>query len=226
MITSYEDLSIGKYLQVQKAMQEGDEVQRQLTIISILSDKSEDELLALPLLEFRTLAAGARFLETEVQVPQKTAKVYEIGGWRLEPTLDIRKMTTAQYIDFQALAQKGEQYLPELLSCLLVPKGCLYNIGYEIDTIQELIRESMNVPTCLALSAFFLQRLQKSIRSMLTCWQWIVKTDRTLTKAEKAKAMQEIQTAIHLLGDGAGSIASIPSAKRAGAAGKRYGRNR
>lgn len=222
MITSYEDLSIGKYLQVQKAMQERDEVQRQLSIISILSGKSEDELLALPLLEFRTLAAGARFLETEVQVPQKTAKVYEIGGWRLKPTLDIRKMTTAQYIDFQALAQKGEQYLPELLSCLLVPKGCLYNIGYEIDTMQELIRESLNVPTCLALSAFFLRKLQKSIRSMLTCWQWIVKTDRTLTKAEKAKAMQEI----HSLIAGAGSIASIPSAKRAGAAGKRYGRNR
>ena len=107
MITDYNHLSIGKYLEIHKiAKEEMTDIDKQVAMIAILSDMSEDEVLNLPILEYKDRAQKARFLETPIDVPKKVASSYNLNGWELIPITDIRKLTTAQYIDFQTFSKE------------------------------------------------------------------------------------------------------------------------
>ena len=103
------------------------------------------------------------------------------------PTTDIRKMTTAQYIDFQTFSKEGEKKLIEVLSCFLIPKGKKYNEDYDILEVQKALRNYLTIPNCLALSAFFLAKFNRSIKGMLIYSKWIAKI-----KLKKGKEKQEI----------------------------------
>ena len=103
------------------------------------------------------------------------------------PTTDIRKMTTAQYIDFQNFSKEGEKKLIEVLSCFLIPKGKKYNEDYDILEVQKSLRDYLTIPNCLALSAFFLAKFNRSIKGMLIYSKWIAKI-----RLKKGKEKQEI----------------------------------
>ena len=177
MIKDYNTLSVGKYLQIHKVAKEEElsDIDKQVAIIAILADMSEDEVLDLPILEYKALAEQSKFLEKPMNVPKQIASTYTLDGWELVPTTDIRKMTTSQYIDFQNFSKEGEDKLIEVLSCFLIPKGKKYNDGYDIIQVQKALREYLTIPNCLALSAFFLAKFNKSMKGMLiySKWGWI-----------------------------------------------------
>ena len=96
------------------------------------------------------------------------AKSYPVGEFVLVPVTDMRKITTAQYIDFQTFSKDKEKNLVEMLSCFLVPRGCNYNDGYDILDVHRAIREEMSVAEVIALLAFFFKSWADSIRDTLS----------------------------------------------------------
>lgn len=169
-IDNYRDLPIGKYEEIVRLCeQDMTDVDRRVAIVAILSGLTEDEVLNLPLDQFSDFSARSRFIERECpeNLIPGVARSYAIGGFVLIPTTDIRKITTAQYIDFQTFSQDRENKTVELLSCLLVPRGCDYNDGYDIMDVQQAIRDEMSVAECLALLAFFFKQWLISIRNIL-----------------------------------------------------------
>lgn len=168
MIYNYNDLKIGKYLEILEACKAGgDELETQVTLIAALSGKTEAEILNMPITEYSALARSASFLSKAPELPDKPAKVYEVGGFRLVPVMDAGKITTAQYIDFQTLAKHKEGKVVEILSCLLVPEGKRYNEGYDIADVHKAIREEMSVADAMGTYAFFLDSCRKSTRDTL-----------------------------------------------------------
>lgn len=210
MIENYKSLPLGKYIEVNRISRDEtlDELERQVAILAILLDKSEDDVLNLPIMEYKDCAQKATFLEHPVDVQRRSfvGKI-KLGEWVLIPTTDVRKMTTAQYVDFQEFSREGESNLANILSCLLVPKGYKYNDGYDITELQESIKNGMSTDTAISLSAFFLHKLQQSIKSMLTCCRMMLKMNKKMDTMEKGKIMVEIMKAEHLLksGDGLGA---------------------
>ena len=189
MIDNYNLLSVGKYLQIQDIAKEEElsDIDKQVAIIAVLADLSEDAVLDLPIMEYKALAEKSKFLEKPMNVPKNIASTYTLDGWELVPTTDIRKMTTAQYIDFQTFSKEGEKKLIEVLSCFLIPKGKKYNEDYDILEVQKALRNYLTIPNCLALSAFFLAKFNRSIKGMLIYSKWIAKI-----KLKKGKEKQEI----------------------------------
>ena len=189
MIDNYNLLSVGKYLQIQDIAKEEElsDIDKQVAIIAVLADLSEDAVLDLPIMEYKALAEKSKFLEKPMNVPKNIAATYTLDGWELVPTTDIRKMTTAQYIDFQTFSKEGEKKLIEVLSCFLIPKGKKYNEDYDILEVQKALRNYLTIPNCLALSAFFLAKFNRSIKGMLIYSKWIAKI-----KLKKGKEKQEI----------------------------------
>ena len=171
IIDNYRDLPLGKYEEIVHICEEEmPEVDRRVAIISVLTDLSEDEVLHLPLATFSDYSARSRFVERECpenMVPG-VAKSYPIGGFVLVPVTDIRKITAAQYIDFQTFAEDREHKFVELLSCFLVPRGCEYNDGYDVLEVHRAIREEMSVAQAIALLAFFFNGWVKSIHNILS----------------------------------------------------------
>lgn len=175
IIDNYRDLTLGKYEEILRICEEEmPEVDRRVAIIAILSGLTEDEVLHLPLPTFTDYSARSHFIERPCpdNLIPGVARSYQIGGRVLLPVTDIRKITAAQYIDFQTFAQDREHKVVELLSCFLVPRGCDYNEGYDVVEIHDAIREEMSVAEAIALLAFFFKG-------------WLVSTRRTLSSSAR-----------------------------------------
>ncbi len=164
MIESYKELPIGDYLEICKACAkgEGDELDKQVQVLAILSGCSADEIGQLPIAEYTARVAKADFLQRECDVKgARLAKEYRVGGWVLVPTIKARDLTASQYIDFQTYNKQGADKVVEMLSCFLVPKGKRYAEGYDVVELQDAIRREMSVYEVLSVMAFFLNSLLK-----------------------------------------------------------------
>ena len=171
IIDNYHRLPIGKYLDIVNLCDtEMDDVDRKVKIVAILTGLTDDDVLNLPITEFTECCAKAKFLDK--QCPENlipgVSRSYPIGGFVLIPVTDIRKITTAQYIDFKTFEKDKEHKFVEMLSCFLVPRGKQYNDGYDILDVHEAIRNEMSVAEVLALLAFFFKEWVGLIRSTLS----------------------------------------------------------
>ena len=204
IIKDYDTLPLGQHLAICEICERGamSDEERQTAINAILAGLTEEEMLALPIMEYREVSAASRFLEEPVVPRRGIAKVYNLGPFALVAATDITKITAAQYIDFQTFAREGRQRLPEILSCLLVPKGKEYNEGYDVLQVHDAIRNHLSIRDAVTLSAFFLQRFETLIKATLI----YSKLKATMMpKAMRKKTKEEADRLLHLLqtaGDG------------------------
>lgn len=191
IIDNYRKLPIGKYNEIVKLCEtEMDEVDRKVRIVGILTGLTDDEVLALPLTDFTECCAKAKFIDLpcpETLIPS-VSKSYPVGGFNLVPVTDMRKVTTAQYIDFLSFSKDKEHNIVEMMSCFLVPKGMDYNEGYDILDVHNAIKEEMSVAEVLALLAFFFGSWTRSIHSTLS---YSERMARRVKDKEKRQMMME-----------------------------------
>ena len=191
IIDNYRKLPIGKYNEIVKLCEtEMDEVDRKVKIVGILTGLTDDEVLALPLTDFTECCAKAKFIDLpcpETLIPS-VSKSYPVGEFNLVPVTDMRKVTTAQYIDFLSFSKDKEHNIVEMLSCFLVPKGMDYNEGYDILDVHNAIKEEMSVAEVLALLAFFFGSWTRSIHSTLSSSERMA---RRVKDKEKRQMMME-----------------------------------
>lgn len=189
IIDNYRDLPYGKYEEIVRLCEtEMTDVDRKVAVISALTGKTEDEVLRLPLETFTRYSAATRFLEAECpeNLIPAVSKTYPVGGFVLVPVADMRKVTAAQYIDFQTFAEDRDHRAVEMLSCFLIPRGCDYNDGYDVLDVHRAIREEMSVATVLSLLAFFFKSWVESIRDIRTS---LKREARRIRNPERRAAM-------------------------------------
>lgn len=226
MIENYSQLPLGRYIDITSVLSDDTlgEVDRQVRVLSILSGRTEDDLLNAPITDYADLARRAQFLDKAPEVTAEAKDVYELGAFRLVPVKDARKMTAAQYIDFQTFGRNAKDNIVEMLSCLLVPEGMRYNDGYDVLEVQAAIREHMDCVSALGVYAFFFESLRTSMRGILTSCRRELKTV-PMEETKRKELQARISEAMRLLRPaGAGSRASTGSRRRAGANGTRSGR--
>jgi hypothetical protein len=205
MITNYRDLSIGKYLDIQAAIkEEAEEIDQMVKVLSILTGKTVDNLMMIPIVEFTELSRKLSFLYESVEPSKRLEKYYKVGDFELVPTIEVPKMVTAQYVDFQSFSKFGDTKIVELMSTILIPKGKKYNDGYDILDVQKAIRENLSVTDVITLSAFFLRQWHRSIRAMLTCSRWLVMMTTKKKSMERKEKIREIDKMIAMLPNGVG----------------------
>lgn len=203
IIDNYRNLPIGKYLEIQELSRDEsiDALDQQVKTIAILTGLSEDEVLRLPIMEYKSLAAKTKFLENEYDGKLQIAKSYGLNGMVLIPVKDLNKITTAQYVDYQTFSKEGDMYLIQTLSTLLVPKGKKYNDGYDMDAVQQAIRDNLSVADVLSLYAFFLTKWVKSIKDSQTFLdKEIKKIPNKLMREKLMKQVQEMRSKINGVG--------------------------
>lgn len=189
IIDNYRDLPYGKYEEIVRLCEtEMTDVDRKVAVIAVLTGKTEDEVLRLPLDVFTRYSAATRFLEAECpeNLIPAVARSYPVGGFVLVPVADMRKVTAAQYIDFQTFAEDRDHRAVEMLSCFLIPRGCDYNDGYDVLDVHRAIREEMSVATVLSLLAFFFKSWVESIKAIRTS---LKREARRIRNPERRAAM-------------------------------------
>lgn len=214
IIDNYADLAIGTYLRIVALRRDTSLTiyDRQPKEIALLTGLSEQEVLALPLPQYKALAGRLAFLDNPAPDVPRPSKEVRIGDLVLVPVADSAKLTAAQYIDYQTmLAQDGtEDKVVELLSVFLVPKGRAYCDGYDIADVQTAIRDHLSVLDVLSLVGFFMTRFAESIASSLSLSEKMV---RRITDPEQRKDLltrvEKAREALLSLKGGDGSRASI-----------------
>lgn len=210
IIDSFAALPVGTWLDILAVNGDAsrDELDKQVGTIALLTGLTERELLALPLADYKALAARTEFLGTSPERLPRAASSYTAGPFVLIPSIDLRKITTAQYVDFQTFVREGDDKLVEILSVALVPKGAAYNDGtYDIAEVQAAIREDISVEQALSLSAFFFAKLARSIRNSVTYWSRRARKEKDPERAaEIATKLQELtrqrETLLRIVGGG------------------------
>ena len=167
MIDKYEALTLGTYMRVNAVLEsDAEDLDKQVEIIAILGGMAVDEVLLLPLSDYSRMAAQSAFLRKPCP-PTQIAEDYRFGD--LAPVLDFTKINTAQYVDFQTFSKGFPQSLPQLLSVFMVPEGKAYNEGYDVQKVQEQVKQ-MPFPDAIGLAAFFFGRFLKLTMASLTSW--------------------------------------------------------
>ena len=198
IIDNYRNLPVGKWLEILELSKDEnvDALEQQVKTIAILTGLTEDEVLDLPIMEYKSLAAKTMFLEKDYDGKLQIAKSYGLNGMELIPVKDFNKITTAQYVDYQTFSKEGDMYLVQTLSTLLVPKGKKYNDGYDMDAVQQAIRDNLSVADVLSLYAFFLTKWVKSIKDSQTYLDKEIK--KIPNKEMREKLMKQMQEAMEI----------------------------
>ena len=205
IIDNYNRLTIGQYIQIQEISKDAnlEDIDKQVQIISVLTGMDEEEILHLPITEYKELVVKSAFLNPENINYHPIAKRYILGKFELIPTRDFRKLETCQYIDFQTYAQDLDRYMVEFLSVILVPKAHRYNEGYDILEVQDAIRDDMSVSDGISLAGFFLTWCKRSIADSLNYSKQEAMKIRDKDKREMMlKKIREQETLLAKSGDG------------------------
>lgn len=205
IIDSYNKLTLGKYMEIQEVSRNEslEDIDKQVQILSILTGVAEEEILHLPIQDYKELVVKSGFLDPENINYHPVAKKYILGKFELIPCRDFRKIETCQYIDFQTYAPDLDKYLVEFLSVILVPKGHRYNEGYDILEVQQAIREEMSVSDGVSLAGFFLTWCRKSIKDSLNYSKQEAMRIKDKTKREEIlRRIAEQERLLKTSGDG------------------------
>ena len=205
IIDNYNRLTLGQYVEIQEISKDDslEDIDRQVQILSVLTGMPSEEILHLPIHDYKELVVKSQFLNPENINYHPIAKKYILGKFELIPCRDYRKLETGQYIDFQTYAPDLDRYLVEFLSVILVPKGHRYNDGYDILEVQRAIREEMSVSDGVSLAGFFLTWCRKSIKDSLNYSKRMAMGIKDKTKREEMlKRIEEQEKLLETDGDG------------------------
>lgn len=191
MITDYKDLTINKYLEIKDILKDdGGELNIQSRIIACLSGMDVDDVLNLSLTRYNELATQTRFLMEKPKLTGRIPNKLVINGRECLIKKNVRKLTAAQYIDYQTLTamEDSDRYLTNILTCFIVPAGHKYGDGYELDEIAEWLGNHLSILDALNICFFFRKKYLESIKRML------LYLDMRMRMMNVKKETPEIQT--------------------------------
>lgn len=213
MITSYKDLSVNKYLELQELLvEECDDLSLQAQLIGVLADMSEDDVLALSLDEYQRMVANTSFLLEKPKLNKHIPNSININGAKYKICKDVPSLNVAQYIDYQTLTASDDKdkLIAQILSCFIVPEGHTYGDGkYDNRTVIEAIGDHLSIQDAVSVCFFFHRKYRRLIEDTLIYLDWKMKRMKRKAKDEATRtkmteAMNQVETLRALLQSGTG----------------------
>lgn len=160
---------------------------------ALLAEMEYEDFLNLSLDEAREIVAQTDWVKTEPK-RVKVQKEYQINGHTYYLHKNIMGISTAAYIDFQAICQNRiEDYLPELMAIVLIPIGHKYADGYDQQEVIEEIRDYFNVEDALSVADFFITKSNKSIRQTQAKLDAMLALQTMMAKKEEKPLLRELR---------------------------------
>lgn len=196
MIESYDKLPLYKFLEIRDVMDcDETDIDKQIEIISILSDKTFEDVENLSLPEYNKLAEKSMFLSGEIK-RKSPKKEYIINGMVYIPTLDLQSMNVSQYIDYTEYSKNND--IIGMLSSLLIPKHKKYG-EYDKEKVIDDIK-MLPVTDVNNLSGFF---FSYSRNLMIVTHHYLAKKLKRMIRKEKdGKMKMELKMKLHSLLNG------------------------
>ena len=190
MITAYKDLTIKKYKEIMAISDmETEDIDKQVKLISILSDFTEDDVYNLPLDKYGEYVDNLSFLFKEPKPLTRLPDTITLGDVKYIVLKRVDRMTAGQYIDLQTYMKEnlGVEYI---LSTILIPKGKRYGDYDPIDVVSD-ISEYLDVETAMGIAFFLHKKLEYTIRGSLRYLDWMMR----ILKRKNPKIKEKLEEA-------------------------------
>lgn len=178
---SFNELPIGKYFKIKEELSDiTDDQERVFTLIANLCEVEVEDVYKSPMKELSALINEIKWFSEPVK-PTKAPRRIKLGDFILKPSYDVKNINVQQYIDYSIFSKDREKFYVENLCTFLIPEGKVYNDGYDIVEVQNLVREQLSIQTSESLYMSFAKSsrrlLNRSLRSLTMGLIWkIVKT--------------------------------------------------
>lgn len=193
----WDDISVELFDKIKEVLNKKgiEDIDKNISIVSILSEKDEDEISNLPITEFSKLVEQTAFLNEMPKV--KIKDNYIINGKKYNVFMNLKKMTTAQYIDFQTLQKNYYKNLKYLLAVFLIPDGKEYG-DYDIDEVADELYRHLSISDAESIMFFFVMSYRALMQGMLTYSISQMKKEMRKTK-NKILKIKIGRTILHLI---------------------------
>lgn len=190
IIKGWKDVTLGLWEKMEEITKRENEIERVVGFVALFNDMTEDEVLNLPLDEFKKYVNDLGWMNTppDIEQPKET---YKINGKEYDLVTNFHKLTTQQYIDFQTFS-KDNNYR-EMLSVFLIPRGHKYSDNYDILEVQKELAD-MPVQEVLGLMGFFIVLYRSWSRALLMYSSRILRKEgkKNPEIMERAKEMENL----------------------------------
>lgn len=196
---SWNDITISDYRKIKEITERefDSELEKGIAVLSVLCDVSEDDVYSLPINQLKGLLDGISWMNEPYTFDKNwKADSLTINGEKYDIVCDINKFTVAQYADFQIYWDKRDDvdYMARVLSVFIIPKGKIYNDGYDVVELIDILENNISINVWNSVCFFFLKDLMLSIKASLYCSLWV--TMKMIWKEknkEKKKELKEMR---------------------------------
>lgn len=168
---TWEDITIGQYNRLNDVIagKFDDEYMRLMNIMSITSGKPVDELLETHINLFdKKIKLYTGFIHEQPK-PKMDYGMYKVGGRKFRFEFDIKKISTAQYIDLTNVFEHHPDNFSKIISRLLIPVNGSYNDGsYTLDELETQIENEFKIVYALGIAFFFSSLYQALLKATRT----------------------------------------------------------
>lgn len=124
---SWDDISINDYRKISQIIEDDsiEDIDKTVYLLSIISDKTEEEIYNTPLNELSQYTKSLQFINSFDFNKKKNIKHIKINKWDCDIDYNLQKFTVAQYVDFQHYWDKDKikENLEHIVACFVIPKG-------------------------------------------------------------------------------------------------------
>lgn len=203
-VNKYDWYSISgeKYWQIIDILQsDEDDITKQAELIATIEGISVDEVLNMPIQESAQKVKSLAFLNEFPMKEYRSLKTQVMGGKTYDVIVDMSKLTTAAFIDYQTYTKLSfRDAYDKILSCFIIPAGFTYNDGYDVAEVQKVIRENLSWPEVQGMLGFMLKRYAKSfMRSRQFLIKAIKKEKDQMKREELQSKVKDMDLQLSLL---------------------------
>lgn len=182
---TWSDITLQQYYQIKELLTNEDEY----TVLNILDVLYGIDSASMPLNELAKYNSALDFLKDEIPVVD-IKKKYNINGHTYDSNLELTKVSTAQFIDYQNYLKEKEPKYEKLISVLFIPDGHSYNDGYNIKEVQDDILHMSMVD--VQSIAFFIKKQFQLLLSLFQFYLTLSIQKMNLTKDQKQKLLDQL----------------------------------
>lgn len=168
MITSWNTLPIREYKDLMQIFRSQiTEEEKVFKATAILAGMDYERFLELPLKDSKELIAQAGFLYTQPKAA-KVKSIYHLGSRDYKLMKNVNGMTTAQYINYQAIVHIPPiECIDSLMAIILVPDGHKYG-EIDEDIVTDEIASNLDIESAMGIADFFTTSYERSIRNKVS----------------------------------------------------------
>lgn len=127
---NWSDLNLFQYQQLVKALSIEDDIDKTVKLVSIVTNKTDNEVLSMSIADFNKEKEKLNFLSEEIQ--GKPVKYIKVNGRKYKCIYDVRNIPAARYIESKVFGSDLVANIHKLAATMVMPmKKTLF--GWKVD---------------------------------------------------------------------------------------------